>query len=143
MKIPILGQIADFVGNIFKKWADAKLAEAEHRAEIAKIKAKASAEVEVSQAQADIKWDLIQARASRFSWKDEFWTIVLACPVILAFIPGGEQYVEEGFRVLREDVPQWYLYALGAAVGAAFGTRKIASLMANAKMKGFNPQGLY
>jgi len=71
-------------------------------------------------------WDKIMAEGSQNSIKDELWTVVLMIPLVMAFIPSLAPYVEQGFTVLDESVPQWYKMALGVAIGAAFGFRKMA-----------------
>lgn len=132
MSVPVVGALIEFLRQLGVRWMDGKLAEADARIEVARIRAEAAARIRVSQAEADIQWDQIMAEGSQHSWKDEFWTILLAIPVVLAFIPGAEGYVEDGFRVLSEDVPEWYLYALGTAIAAAFGTRTLTNLVGRA-----------
>src|SRR5262245_52846110 len=43
------------------------------------------------------EWDNIVAKEMEGSWKDEFLTILLSLPAIIAFIPGGAKYVLAGF----------------------------------------------
>lgn len=129
MNMPVIGALIEFLRQLGTRWMDGKLAEADARIEVARIRAEAAARIRVSQAEADIQWDQIMAEGSRTSWKDEFWTIILAVPVVLAFIPGAEPFVEHGFSVLSEDVPEWYLYALGTAIAAAFGVRGLSTLV--------------
>lgn len=128
MKLPVLGPIFDFIGNLGKRWMDVKVVEAEGRMAIAKARAEAAATIDVSKATAEIQWDLTQADASKHSWKDEFWTIVLALPVIGVFIPDMAEHVSDGFERL-EALPDWYKAALGIAIGAAFGYRKLVDYM--------------
>lgn len=71
------------------------------------------------------EWDIVQAENSGRSWKDEWFTILLSIPLILAFFPGCVNAVREGFMVL-DTMPDWYKYLLGVAVAASFGYRKIA-----------------
>lgn len=130
--IPVLGPLVDFLGQIGKRWMDAKIVEAEGRVAIATKKAEAAAAIEISQATAEIQWDLTQADASKFSWKDEFWTIVLAMPVIGVFIPQLSDHIALGFERL-EALPEWYKAALGIAIGAAFGYRKLVDYMVRKK----------
>lgn len=54
-------------------------------------------------------------------WKDEFWTLLLAFPILLAFTPGAQDFVSRGFQVLSTDAPGWYLAAVGSAVAMVFG----------------------
>mgnify|MGYP007027271901 FL=1 len=86
-----------------------------------------------ARAEGEINWDIEQARSSRGSWKDEFWTLVLAAPLIMCFIPSATQYVERGFVVLSQSVPEWYIAAVGAAIAAAFGYRGINKIMNRGK----------
>jgi hypothetical protein len=76
------------------------------------------------QATADIKWDQIMAKNSGSSWKDEYWTIVLSIPAVVAFVPGTRQYVMDGFDALM-TMPQWYIAALLTAIAAAFGRSEL------------------
>ena len=75
----------------------------------------------------DDNWDIAQVSASKGSWKDEFWTIVLAIPLIMCFIPSFSGYVAEGFAVL-ETTPDWYRYAVLTAIAASFGVRQLLKL---------------
>lgn len=68
------------------------------------------------------EWEMIQAEQSQFSWKDEFWTIVLAIPLVGAFIPPIVPYIQEGFRVISE-MPTFYQYWVGVSVLASFGIK--------------------
>ena len=91
----------------------------------AKLKqTKIEGEIYVTQQRAkDISsWEQTHAKASASSWKDEFWTIVWAVPVILAFTPDGVQYALAGFDALQE-MPEWYTYTLMTIVLASFGIR--------------------
>ena len=69
----------------------------------------------------EIDWDLEMARASHH-WKDEWLVILFSIPLILAFIPGMEEVVANGFLQL-EMMPEWYQYSLGLIVAASFGVR--------------------
>ena len=104
--------------DLVKGWAERK-----------KIRTMAKIELEHKRVTADIDWDLEQVKASGSSWKDEFWTVLLAIPIILCFIPGMDIYVERGFQILRDSVPLWYTSAVGVAISAAFGTRAFSKVM--------------
>jgi len=62
------------------------------------------------------------AKGSQSSWKDEWLTILFSVPLVMAFIPGMEGIVENGFNQL-EAMPTWYQYSLGVIVAASFGVR--------------------
>lgn len=77
-------------------------------------------------------WEEIQAANSKDSYKDEWWTLVLSIPLILVFIPGMDLYVLAGFETLAQ-LPEWYQYVLGIAIGASFGVKGIGSIIAKRK----------
>jgi hypothetical protein len=70
----------------------------------------------------EIDWDIEMARSSASSWKDEWLVILFSIPLILAFIPGMEDVVRNGFEQLNK-MPEWYQYSLGVIVAASFGVR--------------------
>lgn len=76
-------------------------------------------------------WEILHAEGSKTSWKDEFWTLVFAVPMILCFIAFGEfdgpALAMAGFKALAET-PQWYQYTLVTIVLAAFGIRNKEAL---------------
>jgi len=53
------------------------------------------------------------------SWKDEYITLVISIPLVLCFIPGSTQIVQDGFAALNLT-PDWYQYLVVAvfSVGA-------------------------
>ena len=74
------------------------------------------------------------ADASASSWKDEFWTLVLAAPV---FMIGYAIAMDDVAVIERVDLafaalntlPEWYQYLLFLAVSASFGIRGADKLM--------------
>jgi hypothetical protein len=55
----------------------------------------------------------------------EFWTVVLAVPVVLAFFPwGGAEVVHRGMQALASS-PDFMKWAVGAAITLAFGIRGV------------------
>lgn len=84
---------------------------------------------------ADIDWELTSINQS--GWKDEFWTIVLAVPFILGFIPGLSAYVAPGFQAFA-SAPVWYQNILLVVICAPFGVRvagRGADVIKNAVIK--------
>ena len=71
---------------------------------------------------AKIGVQLEQVKQTQNSWKDEWLVILFSIPLILAFIPGMEEVVANGFSQL-EAMPQWYQYSIGVIVAASFGVR--------------------
>lgn len=94
--------------------------------------AKHQAKLQVIQNDAD--WETKMAIASGASWKDEFWTIVLAVPLfclgwsVVADNPAILDRVSDSFSAL-DNLPDWYQYLLFLAVSASFGIRGADKLM--------------
>jgi len=94
--------------------------------------AKHQAKLQVIQNDAD--WETKMAIASGSSWKDEFWTIVLAVPLfclgwsVVADNPAILDRVSDSFSAL-DSLPDWYQYLLFLAVSASFGIRGADKLM--------------
>ena len=115
----LLGPVTDLVGGVLK-----------NRQEIGK--AKQAAKLEQIKSGAD--WEAKMAAASGASWKDEFWTVVLAVPVFMVGYAiaindtSVIERVELGFEALN-SLPEWYQYLLFLAVSASFGIRGVDKLM--------------
>ena len=79
-------------------------------------------------------WEEKMADASANSLKDEFWTAILAIPLlcvgysVVANDPSILDRVADGFRAL-DTLPDWYQYLLFLAVSASFGIRGANKLM--------------
>lgn len=114
----LIGPIADLAGT----WLNGKVEEKKAQAKTRVAKAEAEAIVMQKKATGEIDWDLEMAKGSSSSWKDEWLTILFSIPLILAFIPGMEEIVANGFAQL-DKMPEWYQYSLGVIVAASFGVR--------------------
>ena len=114
----LIGPIAELAGTFLKGKVDKQKA----RSTVEIAQAEAKAEVMKSAAMHDSKWELIMAEATKSSWKDEVVTIVVLIPCVLAFIPGMEDVVKNGFQRLSE-LPDWYQYLLFLVCSAALGIR--------------------
>jgi hypothetical protein len=114
----LLGPISELAGT----WLKGKVEKTKAESEAKVAKAKAEATIMEKKATGEIDWDLEMARASSSSWKDEWLVILFSIPLILAFIPGMEEVVANGFSQL-EMMPEWYQYSLGVIVAASFGVR--------------------
>lgn len=82
----------------------------------------------------DADWEAKMAAASNNSWKDEFWTIILAAPI---FFVGYAIAVDDltvidrvqaGFQALSE-LPEYYQYLLFIAISASFGIKGVDKIM--------------
>lgn len=122
IKLPIISGIFDFINTWAKNKAELTRVRAEGKILVETTRAKAEATVLIKKAESVADWELAQAKASEMSWKDEFWTVILAIPAVLAFIPGIQLYIEAGFQALAA-MPEWYMWALLASISASFGIR--------------------
>ncbi len=114
----LISPIASLAGTWLEGKVETKKAETATKV----AKAKAEAVIMEKKATGEIDWDLEMARGSQSSWKDEWLVILFPIPLILAFIPGMEEVVANGFSQL-EAMPQWYQYSIGVIVAASFGVR--------------------
>jgi len=118
MLAALIGPISELAGT----WMKGKVEKTRADSEAKVAKAKAEATIMEKKATGEIDWDLEMAKGSQNSWKDEWLTILFSIPLILAFIPGMETVVQNGFQQL-EQMPEWYQYSLGVIVAASFGVR--------------------
>ena len=113
-----IGPIANLAGTFLQ----GRLERAKANTEMKVAEAKARATVMEKQATGELDWDLVAIRGARNSWKDEWLVILFSVPLILAFVPGMELVVLNGFSVLNQ-MPEWYQYSLGVIVASSFGVR--------------------
>ena len=114
----LIGPVSDLAST----WLKGSVEKTKANTEAKVAKAKAEATIMEKKATGEIDWDLEMARGSQSSWKDEWLVILFSIPLILAFIPGMEEVVANGFLQL-EMMPEWYQYSLGVIVAASFGVR--------------------
>jgi hypothetical protein len=103
------------LANIAGSWVESKVET--QRAKTAVAKRVAAGEQE---------WNLEQARNSNASWKDEWLTILVSIPLILAFT-GHEDIVERGFAAL-ETMPSFYKNAVAVVFAASFGVQQMTKM---------------
>jgi hypothetical protein len=100
-------------------------------------KSKADAEVKVATAHAkaaiakkvaagELEWNATMAENSNTSWKDEWLTILVSIPLILAFT-GYEDVVKRGFDAL-EAMPSFYKSAVAVVFAASFGLQQMTKM---------------
>ena len=115
----LIGPIAGLAKNYLNNKAEEK--QAKHQAKMSVIAN-------------DADWESKMAEASKDSWKDEFWTIVLAAPVFMIGYsiavddPDIIARVGESFTVLG-TLPEWYQYLLFIAISSSFGIRGVSRIM--------------
>jgi len=115
----LIGPVAGLAKNYLSNKAEEK--QAQHQAKMSVI-------------QNDADWESKMANASKDSWKDEFWTIVLSIPVFMvgyAIAANDVSVIDRvatGFEAL-EKLPEWYQYLLFIAISSSFGIRGASKLM--------------
>jgi hypothetical protein len=115
----LIGPIANIAGGYLKNKAEEK--QAKHEAKMKVI-------------QSDSDWESKAVDASANSWKDEFWTLVLAVPIFMigyAIVVNDTTVidrVEDGFVALS-NLPEWYQYLLFIAISSSFGIKGVSKLM--------------
>jgi len=108
-------QLAKIVGGLVLDWFQSKREEkqAKHQRKMEYIANEAT-------------WNQSAQNNAGSSWKDEYWTIIITVPLIMAFIPPLAPYVIKGFDSLKH-VPDWYKAFAAASVAASFGIKQISS----------------
>jgi hypothetical protein len=119
--------IQAFIGpltNLAGTWLNnrAQKAQIKQRIQVAKLEAK------VKKIETDGDWELEQAKASQDSWKDELWTVFFVILLSACFYPPAQPYIEDGFRFLREDLPEWLSWSIMASIAASFGLKSIGRI---------------
>lgn len=115
----LIGPVAGLAKSYLTNKAEEK--QAKHQAKMSVI-------------QNDADWESKMADASKDSWKDEFWTIVLAIPVFMvgyAIAANDVTVIERvatAFEAL-EKLPEWYQYLLFIAISSSFGVRGVGKIM--------------
>lgn len=115
----LIGPVADLGKTYLSNKAEEK--QAKHQAKMNVI-------------QNDADWESKMVDASASSWKDEFWTIILAIPIFMvgyAIIADDMTVVErvqQAFATLN-DLPEWYQYLLFIAISSSFGIKGASKLM--------------
>lgn len=123
-----LGPVANLAGSWLQGKADKNAA----AAQLKLVEAESKAKILLSKETSTADWERIMAENSDGSWKDEFFSIVLAIPLFLCFIPGMEGVVAHGFEQLSM-APDWYFWALLTAISASFGVKGAKQFMGSRK----------
>ena len=115
----LIGPVAGLAKSYLTNKAEEK--QAKHQAKMSVIKN-------------DADWESKMADASKDSWKDEFWTIVLSVPIFMVgyAIAANDvtviDRVSSAFKAL-EQLPEWYQYLLFIAISSSFGVRGVGKIM--------------
>ena len=101
---------------------------------------KAIQERKISAIQNDADWESKMADATKGSWKDEWFSLILSAPLIAvaySVAMDDTQIIErmnEAFDALNA-LPEWYQYLLFIAVSASFGLKSADKIMGMRKSK--------
>lgn len=123
-----LGPVANLAGSWLQGKADKNAA----TAKLKLVEAESKAKILLSKETSTADWERIMAENSDGSWKDEFFSIILAIPLFLCFIPGMEGVVAHGFEQLSM-APDWYFWALLTAISSSFGVKGAKQFMRSRK----------
>ena len=115
----LIGPVAGLAKSYLSNKAEEK--QAKHQAKMSVI-------------QNDADWESKMADASKDSWKDEFWTIVLSVPIFMVGYAIAANDVTVIDRVSAafialEELPEWYQYLLFIAISSSFGIRGVSKIM--------------
>ncbi len=121
--IPIISAVA----QVATTWVSGKAEAAKIRSEAKLATTRAKAIVMEKVATGELEWNQAMAEASSTSWKDEWLTILVSIPLVLAFT-GHEDIVMKGFTAL-EAMPDFYKTAVGVVFAASFGIQSIKNMM--------------
>ncbi len=124
----LLDLINGIFGNgigLLRDWLESrrKVAQAELETKLAIEKAKVESTIRLTEGKElhEIEWENVMAAASATSWKDEWFTIILSLPFLLAMF-GLSAWADRAFDAMAK-APSWYTMAFLVAVGASFGVR--------------------
>ena len=112
--VPVLGNlVTGFLKNQSEK------SQAKQKLAVAKIEAK------TTQVQSDASWEEKAIDSSANSLKDEIWTGAFVLLIAACMWPDAQPYIKEGFRVLKDDCPDWLSWGILASIAASFGLKSI------------------
>ena len=115
MALPVIGLIGTAiatVGKVAELWMKKKV-----------VRAEGKVALEQKRAAGDIEYDIEVAKGMKWSWKDEWFALLLSAPFIACFIPPLQPHVKAGFEILKDSTPVWYQYAFIGAIIASFGLK--------------------
>ena len=98
------------------------------RSQTKQIKAMAEQKHYEKMMQGEIQYEVAKQNAMDNSWRDEWCTVLLSLPLIIVFgsifmdKPEWIAKLKEGFETLNQ-LPDWYIYALLAAIASSFGMK--------------------
>ena len=118
----LIQPLASLAGSYLENKIEKTKAEGVVKVETAKAKAAVARKV----AAGELEWNAAMAEASNNSWKDEWLTILVSVPLVLAFT-GHEDVVKRGFDAL-EAMPSFYKSAVAVVFAASFGVQQMTKM---------------
>lgn len=118
----LLGKVPEAVANYFTTKLQVDAAERQRQMEYEDALHKRKLELISQGLSADMNWEMEFARQAATSWKDEYTLIIVSIPLIMAFIPGMDQYVKAGFDSFA-STPLWYQAMVQVIFYATWGIR--------------------
>ena len=105
----MIGHIIGSLGGLAKSYIDAKTT--------VKI---TEAKIKKKQLTGEIDWQQSAIKASKDSWKDEFWTIVFVLVLAANFVPSLQDTIARGFAN-PTTTPLRVKWGMYASIAASFG----------------------
>tara|TARA_R110002124_G_scaffold98306_2_gene243751 strand:+ start:664 stop:1098 length:435 start_codon:yes stop_codon:yes gene_type:complete len=136
----IIGAVVNRVGGHFKGKQELALVKLEGDKIVIKANAQTAMAVALSKTKMaeqgqtqSFDLDQIAMNNMEKSYKDEFILAIFLAPMVLAFIPGFDQYALKGFEVIQQ-MPQWYQYTIIGMVVVIYGMRGMLDKFLNSKL---------
>ena len=117
--LPLLAPILGFLGSLGKSWLDTRKAKVVGKLRITEAKI----EAKVTKIKAEGNMDIQSVNDMRYSWKDEFWSLIFGAILIGCFLPWTQPYIQTGFVFMKDSTPEWFEWGLLGIIAASFGLR--------------------
>ena len=125
--VGLIGKVLGLGSGILEKSQHLKEVKLEGEIRIAVAQAEAEVARQSKLIDAEVSWDQEAAKQMQSSWKDEYLTILLSLPMILAFVgPWGREAVSSGFSAVS-TAPEWYRVSFLTVIAASFGVRTLVN----------------
>ncbi len=118
----IISGLTGPVATYFTRRAELKAQRYENEMKLLVAQGERQAELAKQGMTADANWEMEFAKQAATSWKDEYTLIVISIPLVMAFVPGLDVYVQRGFAAFAAT-PVWYQVMVQAIFYATYGIR--------------------
>lgn len=95
---------------------------------LAKVKIEGQIQQARAAASENSDLDKMSMNEMKGSLKDEYLLFLFSVPIIMAFIPGLQGYVADGFKIVK-DMPYWYISIIIGMNIVVFGLRGLFIVM--------------